>query len=112
MHELGVAHCDLRSPTNVLITGEGKPALVDFVASFRRGARINFIAALLFRQFVRVDQSAVIKLKRYLAPELLAAGETEDEQVGGVMGRFFRWVGVKARDASRAVFANGHTPRK
>jgi serine/threonine protein kinase len=112
MHALGVAHCDLRSPTNVLITNDMKPALVDFVASFGRGARINFVAALLFRQFVRVDFSAVTKLKRYLAPELLAAGEAENEQVGGRAGQFFRWLGSKARDASRAVFANGNTPKE
>lgn len=112
MHELGVAHCDLRSPTNVLITKEGKPALVDFVASFRRGGRINFVAALLFGQFVRVDQSAVIKLKRFLAPELLSPGEAEGEHVGGILGKFFRWVGIKARAISRAIFASSRTSGK
>ncbi len=107
MHDLGVAHCDLRSPTNVLVVDGNRPVLVDFAACFCRGSRINFIANPMFRQFARVDQSAETKLKRYVAPELLTSGDIQAEHVGGRMGQFFRRVGMKARDVSRALFAAG-----
>jgi hypothetical protein len=112
MHDIGVAHCDLRSPTNVLVADGNRPVLVDFAACFCRGSRINFIANPLFRQFVRVDRSAEIKLKRYVAPELLTADDMQSENVGGRAGQFFRRVGMKARDISRALFAAGPSPKK
>ena len=112
MHDIGVAHCDLRSPTNVLVAEDNRPVLVDFVACFCRGSAINIIANPVFRQLARVDHSAVIKLKRVVSPGLLTASEAQDNHIGGRAGQFFRWVGMKIRGISRALFVTRNSQKK
>jgi len=74
IHARGVAHIDLRKRDNILITEDGRPCIIDFNASFcfepaGPGARF------LFPFLRRIDDSAVLKWKFRLAPELL----TEEE---------------------------------
>jgi len=76
IHARGVAHIDLRKRDNILISEDGRPCIIDFNASFcfdpaGPGAR------LLFPMLRRIDDSAVLKWKSRLAPELLTAAEAE-----------------------------------
>ncbi len=100
MHGRGVAHCDLRSPDNTLIDAAGAPAVVDFVASYRRGARWNPWTRWLFARFTVVDRSAIEKQKRTVAPELSAAAAANET----VLGRSARRLGVAVRRLARLFF--------
>lgn len=74
IHARGVAHIDLRKRDNILVTEDGCPGIIDFNASFcfdpaGVGARI------LFPVLRRIDDSALLKWKALLAPELLTERE-------------------------------------
>ena len=103
MHEAGIAHGDLRSPGNVLIDKQGNPVLVDFVASSGQGAGWNIIANAIFRGLCAVDESAVVKLKSKIAPELLDNAAASNH-VGGKVGLLLRALGQGARKLSRLLF--------
>jgi len=77
MHDRGVAHCDLRAPSNTLVDAAGNPYLVDFVARVLRGRDWNRPWNWVFRQFRRADRNAFAKLKVRFAPELATAEERE-----------------------------------
>jgi predicted Ser/Thr protein kinase len=76
IHRRGVAHCDLRSTGNILVGPNGEPYAVDFVAHFKQGEWWNPLTRWIFRKFCEADRTAVARLKRSHAPELL----TEQEQ--------------------------------
>ncbi len=106
MHERGVAHCDLRSPDNTLVTPDGRPVVVDFVASYRRGARWNLWSQWMFSRLCEVDRSAIEKQMRTVCPELLdEAGAASREE--GVLGKLARGFGVWVRNVSRRLFTDG-----
>lgn len=71
IHARGVAHCDLRSFSNVLVTMDGSPYIVDFVAAIMRSARWNKPWNLIYRRFCQADDSALRKIKCRYAPEHL-----------------------------------------
>jgi len=105
MHRKGITHCDLRSHDNTLVDANGNPAVVDFVASFRRGRAWNLPAAWLFRRLCQVDISAMDKQKQTVAPGLFRSGTTpynrEDE---GLLARSARNLGVGVRKLARRLF--------
>lgn len=68
MHARGVAHGDLKRRSNTLITPEGEVYLIDFAAAIvARGP----LSARLMRALANVDDKAIPRLKRHVAPELL-----------------------------------------
>lgn len=103
MHERGVAHCDLRSPSNILVDEDGRPYLVDFVARVRRGAAWNLPWNWLFAQFCRADRNALAKLKVRYAPELATAGERERARHRGRFDRLARRLGAGIRTVTRLL---------
>ena len=103
MHKAGIAHGDLRSPGNVLIDKQGNPVLVDFVASSGQGAGWNIIANTIFHGLCAVDESAVVKLKSIIAPELLDNAAASNH-VGGKAGLFLRALGQGVRKLCRLLF--------
>ena len=108
MHDRGVAHCDLRSPDNTLVDESGKPVLVDFVASVRRGGAWNPIGRWIFHLFCGVDEKAVIKLKSIVAPELIAPAERDLLEHGPILHRVLRGVGIGIRNLTRKLFTGSH----
>jgi len=107
MHTLGVAHGDLRSPHNTLVDSRGRPYVVDFVASVQRGRAWNLPANWLFRRMVAVDRSAVLKLKKCLAPELVLAQEQASLDRSSYSGNVARGFGQGVRWLSQKLFS-GH----
>ena len=72
VHRMGVAHNDLAKEPNWLVTGAGKPALIDFqLAAFmpRRG--------WWFRMMAREDIRHLLKHKRTYCPERLTARQKD-----------------------------------
>ncbi len=104
LHEHGVAHNDLRNPTNILITPEGEPVLVDLVACFCLGSGWNKPNQWLFNKFTQVDKSAISKLKRKVAPELINADDIEPENIAGRPGLIAKKMGQLIRRLSRFLF--------
>jgi serine/threonine protein kinase len=99
MHARGVAHCDLRSTGNILMTREGQPVFVDFVAYMKRGSWWNPLTRWLFGKFCEADRVAVARLKKTHAPQLLTEAEhaalardrkTPLERLARVIGKSFR----------------------
>jgi predicted Ser/Thr protein kinase len=105
MHEVGIAHGDLRSPGNILIDKNADPVLVDFVASCGEGSRWNIFANAVFRGLCAVDDSAVLKLKSRMAPGLLS-DRTASTHVGGKPGLVLRAIGQAVRRLSRMMFTS------
>lgn len=101
MHARGVAHCDLRAPSNILLDADGHPCIVDFVARVRRGARWNVVWNALFERFCAADASALTKLKRRYAPHLLSAQESAATGQRGVLERIARGLGSSVRRVTR-----------
>jgi hypothetical protein len=104
IHEAGVAHNDLRNPTNTLITADGQPILVDLVACFCRGKPWNLPNRWLFKKFSQVDLSAMTKLKQRVAPELLDETDIYAEQIAGRPGLWIKGLGQIIRKLSRKLF--------
>lgn len=76
IHQRGVAHCDLRSEGNILITPALEPCVVDFVAHIGRGHWWRPFKRWIWRRFCEADRVAVARLKRKHQPQLL----TDDEK--------------------------------
>lgn len=106
IHRAGVAHNDLRNPTNTLVTSNGKPILVDLVACFCRGRSWNIINRWLFNKFSQVDLSAITKIKRRVAPELINEDDVDPEQIAGKAGMAARGFGQWVRRVSRKLFTD------
>jgi len=104
MHNAGVAHNDLRNPTNTLMTPDGKPILVDLVAAFCRGKKWNVVNRWIFNKFCQVDQSAITKLKTKCASHLLTESDLQPEEIAGPTGMAIRRLGQKIRKLSRILF--------
>jgi tRNA A-37 threonylcarbamoyl transferase component Bud32 len=75
IHARGVAHIDLRKRDNILITEDGRPCIIDFNASFCFDPA-GLGARFLFPILRRIDESALLKWKSRLAPELLTEEES------------------------------------
>lgn len=108
MHGRGIAHCDLRSPSNILVDDAGRPYLVDFVARIRRGPAWNLPWNWLFAKFRRADRNALAKLKVRYAPELATADERARARHRGLLDRFARRLGAGIRNLTR-LFVRGRS---
>jgi len=106
IHTAGVAHNDLRNPTNTLITPNGDPILVDLVACFCRGPKWNFINHWIFNKFCQVDLSAITKIKGRLAPELIDANDVVAKDIAGRPGMAIKSLGQLIRRISRKLFTS------
>ncbi len=106
LHQHGVAHNDLRNPTNTLVTPDGKPILVDLVACFCRGQKWNLPNRWLFNKFAQVDHSAITKLKTRVAPELLEESDVTPEEIAGRIGMAAKELGQWVRKVSRKLFTS------
>ena len=106
VHEAGVAHNDLRNPSNTLITADGEPVLVDLVGAFFRGHSWNLLNHWVFDKFCLVDKSAITKMKQTFAPELLSSADVQPEQIAGPAGMFVRRAGQWIRSLSQKLFTD------
>jgi len=74
-HRRGMAHCDLKNASNVLVGNDGLPYIVDWAASICDKEFRWFPLNLIFRRFLLDDEMAIIKLKLRYAPEILSPDE-------------------------------------
>lgn len=76
IHQLGIAHADLKRRSNIMITEEFQPIILDWATAIRRGNGLSPFRNWLFRTFAQSDIGGVAKLKEIHAPWLL----TEEER--------------------------------
>lgn len=101
IHARGVAHCDLRSRGNVMVTEDGRPYVIDFAACVYRGRGINPFTRWLFRQFVLADENAVLLIKQRLSPELLTDEDKAELAKPLPFERPARFIGQRIRKLTR-----------
>lgn len=101
MHARGVAHCDLRTASNILLDEQGHPYLVDFIARVHRGRRWNVVWSCIFQAFCQADRDALAKLKTRFAPELATAAERQRSVHRGWLARMARALGMGIRTVTR-----------
>ncbi|MDQ3812340.1 MAG: phosphotransferase [Armatimonadota bacterium] len=71
IHAHGVAHCDLKRRSNLILTPEGEVFLIDFAAAVIGERPLHPFQNWLQKQMVEVDNKALPRLKKFVAPELL-----------------------------------------
>lgn len=106
LHECGVAHCDLRSPHNILVDNDGRPCVVDFVACAFKGPRWNPLAGWLFDQFARIDRLALVKIALRVAPEMVDESARQQFESPRALDRLARRLGEWTRRVSRLLFTS------
>ena len=100
IHAQGVAHCDLRGLSNILVGPDQTPYIIDFVSCFFSGSRWNFIRGWVFRRFCEADRQALLKLRQRVAPESMDAADAELIEHSGIFNRAMRQVGQGIRKLS------------
>jgi len=106
VHKAGVAHNDLRNPTNTLVTPNGDPILVDLVACFCKGQAWNKPNHWLFNKFCQVDLSAITKIKSRVAKDLITDADVVAEDIAGRPGMAIKGLGQWIRRISRKLFTS------
>ena len=98
LHARGVLHCDLKRFSNILVTPDWQPWLVDFAGAILRGRWWNLLSRALWHWYQVDDYKAIIKLKRSVAPELVTEQEIAFLEHRGRLERFVRWarMGIKS----------------
>ena len=100
IHAQGVAHCDLRGLSNILIGPDQIPYIIDFVSCFFSGSRWNFIRGWVFRRFCEADRHALLKLRQRVAPESMNTADVELITHSGFFNRAMRRIGQGIRKVS------------
>ncbi len=80
IHARGVAYCDANKRSNILVTADGRPFLVDYQIALRRRDDwpwpLRSIVRAIVSYLVAKDLYHLYKHKRHLAPEELRTAET------------------------------------
>ena len=102
-HKRGIAHCDLKKASNILLGDDGHPYIVDWGAAiFEREFRF-FPLNLIYRRFMLDDHMAIIKLKLRLSPETVALEEREHYNRRSAAERLIRVVRERLRDILQKI---------
>jgi len=73
MHSCNIVHLDMRNARNVLVTDEGRPAVIDFQSAISTNLMPGFMKRLLFS----IDLAAVYKHWHKFCPESLTRERKE-----------------------------------
>jgi predicted Ser/Thr protein kinase len=74
LHRRGIAHLDLFTRKNILVTASGQPMLIDFSNAFMAGTS-PLSRKLLLPLLMRIDNSAILKYRASYCPESLSTAE-------------------------------------
>lgn len=107
IHQRGVAHCDLRSGGNTIITASGQPYFVDFVAYVAR-SKWNLPWRWVFNKFCIADEIAVARMKKRLLPEQLTEKEKQNLELdkNHPIGKMARFVGKSFTKIGRLILTD------
>lgn len=110
IHQRGVAHCDLRSGGNTIITASGQPYFVDFVAYVAR-SKWNLPWRWVFNKFCIADEIAVARMKKRLLPDQLTDKEKQNLELdkNHPVGKLARLAGKSFTKMSRLFLTDKKT---
>lgn len=100
MHARGVVHLDLRHRSNVVVSADGRPVVLDFATSLRFGR--GRLGRLMLRLVAFVDRMALQNWKRRLCPEMLSPKELRQALLARRLRKL--WLPRQVGDAFLAVF--------
>lgn len=63
IHERGVVHCDIKNRSNIVVTEDLNPYIIDFASAFTREGRFGPIRRFAFDRFRVDDRRAVVKAR-------------------------------------------------
>lgn len=63
IHARGVVHCDIKNRSNIVVTEQLDPYIVDFAAAFTRDGRCGLLRRWAFERFRIDDLRAVVKAR-------------------------------------------------
>ncbi|MDY6839138.1 MAG: hypothetical protein SWH78_14330 [Thermodesulfobacteriota bacterium] len=102
-HRRGVAHCDLKNASNILVGNDGMPYIVDWAASISERELRFFPLNLIYRRFVSDDRAAITKLELQYRPDLLSPEEKRCYQDRSLVERAVRGVRNALRRALQRI---------
>ena len=102
-HRRGMAHCDLKNASNVLVGNDAMPYIVDWGASISERELRFFPLNIIYRKFVSDDHMAITKLKLQYLPDLLTLEEKRRYEHRSLTERAVRAVRNALRKALQKI---------
>ena len=99
VHRCGLAHCDLKRASNVLIGEDLQPYIVDWAAAISCHEFRFFPLNRIYRRFLADDFNALIKLRLRHCPDGVSPTEKERFAYRSRAEKFVRWL----RDSARSL---------
>ena len=105
LHRRGVAHCDLKHRTNIIVTPDFRPYIVDLATALPQGPPWNLAQRHAFRRFCADDLEALVKVKLhyYTGEGRLTWGEWRRISPPGASERALRGIRNFLRQAFKAA---------
>ena len=97
VHERGLAHCDLKRVSNVLLGDDGKPHIVDWSSSISKREFRIFPLNTIYQRFLLDDFNAIIKIQLRHRPESISSEEKKYYHQRSRAEKFVRAIRDKAR---------------
>ncbi len=88
MHGRGVVHLDLKHRTNLLVTSDGRPVVLDFESALCADPS-GLVGRLLVRLLGQFDWIAVQNWKRRLCPSALSRADLRKAELARKLGRWW-----------------------
>jgi predicted Ser/Thr protein kinase len=63
IHRRGVVHCDIKNRSNIVVTEDLNPYVIDYVSAFTREGRGGRLRSFAFDRFRHDDERAVVKTR-------------------------------------------------
>jgi tRNA A-37 threonylcarbamoyl transferase component Bud32 len=102
-HKKGIAHCDLKKVSNILLGHDGLPYIVDWGASIAQGEFNFFPLNLIYRRFLFDDHMAIIKVKLRHIPETVTQEEKDRYNRQGGVEKLIRAIRDRLRDILQRI---------
>jgi len=61
LHSRGIVHCDIKNRSNIVVTEDLQPYIVDFASAFSKDGRFSRLRRFAFEKFRVDDRRAVVK---------------------------------------------------
>lgn len=97
LHARHIAHGDLKTRENILVTDDGSVRLVDF--SSAAYSRVDLVHLICYPHLREDDRRSIVKAKLQVAPQLVTEGDLALWERRSAIERLFRW----AREYVRPV---------
>jgi serine/threonine protein kinase len=103
VHERGLAHCDLKRASNVLLGTDGLPYIVDWSSAISEREFRFFPLKVIYRRFLLDDFNAITKLQLRHCPEKISPEERKRYEQRSRSENLIRVVRDKARGLLKKV---------